>query len=101
MLRDVTVLSRDAHSATGVFRLDGHRKSYYFLAVRVPGGRYQVHRVYPKAPSDINAEVSQALNTDSENPPERGRGGESARNRRVYLAAPPKGAGSVVWCASA
>jgi hypothetical protein len=93
MLRDMTVLSRDARSATGVFRLDGHRKPFYFYALRAPSGFYRVQRVYPTAPADASAAVSQALNGDGDNPPERSRGG-GARHPSVYLAAPPTGAGS-------
>lgn len=84
MLRDMTVLSRDARACTGVFRLDGHRKPYYFVALRAPSGSYRVQRVYPHAPADASAAVSQALNGDADNPPERSRGGE-ARPRRLGL----------------
>ncbi|MFN8499495.1 MAG: hypothetical protein U0641_16720 [Anaerolineae bacterium] len=88
MLRDMTVLSRDTRSATGVFRLDGHRRPYYFVALRNPSGYFRVQRVYPNAPADASAAVSQALNGDGDNPPERRRG-EAGCARRVCLAAPP------------
>lgn len=90
MLRDMTVLSRDARACTGVFRLDGHRKPYYFVALRAPSGSYRVQRVYPHAPADASAAVSQALNGDADNPPERSRGGGLDRAGWVYLAAPPR-----------
>ncbi len=85
MLRDMTVLSRDTRSATGVFRLDGHRKPYYFFAVRNPGGVYRVQRVFPSAPADASAAVTQALNGDSDNPPERSRGEAASRRRASGL----------------
>lgn len=88
MLRDMTVLSRDARSCTGVFRLDGHRKPFYFVALRAPTGFFRVQRVYPQAPADASAAVSQALNGSDDNPPERSRGGGPGRALRVYLAAP-------------
>ncbi len=88
MLRDMTVLSRDSRSATGVFRLDGHRRPYYFVALRNPSGHFRVQRVYPNAPADASAAVSQALNGDGDNPPERRRGGAVCRGW-VCLAAPP------------
>lgn len=81
MLRDMTVLSRDHNACTGVFRLDGHRKPYYFVAVRVPTGAFRVQRVYPQAPADASAAVSKALNMtgDADNPPKRSRGGVADR----------------------
>ncbi len=84
MVRDVTVLSRDTRSATGVFRLDGHRKPYYFYALRAPSGSYRVQRIVPTTTADASAAVTQALNADGENPPERSRGGV-ARHRRPGL----------------
>lgn len=81
MVRDVTVLSRDMRSATGVFRLDGHRKPYYFYALRVPSGSYRVQRIVPTATADTSAAVAQALNADGENPPKPSRGGVAGRRR--------------------
>lgn len=84
MLRDMTLLSRDTRSATGVFRLDGFRKPFYFLAVRAPSGVFQIQRIFPQAPSDARSALSQALNGDSDNPPERSRG-EAVRFQLIGL----------------
>lgn len=96
MLRDMTLLSRDTRSATGVFRLDGFRKPFYFLAVRAPSGAFHVQRIFPKAPSDATAAVSQALNGDSDNPPKPSRG-EIVRQQRFGLPRRAATSGNTVY----